>query len=329
MAYDGENVTAEDLRMAKMHCTTCPECAAFVSGLAKIRQVSAPRASEAVLDRAMVAVKREADSLSAAAAKADRDAAEGAAAPTAVAAGPKRPNPAWVTWGGWAAAAAAIVLAVGVVTVNGVRYMSSTPDQIASETASSAPSQTYDPAAVAPGAGSAEQSQDSASKDLARGAAPSYVLFQGFVYAVGEESQTLPNDAARIGSLMSDLGSGTVAERAAYASETPGTILIALDERDALPATALVRQLDGASYGLMSASFTEFGVWPALPAGMSQPTSDDGSPMFESAGEDDSRVPIFALPDTDPAAGFAVGPNTDASDPAGGNPSWTWWSPLN
>jgi len=329
MAYDGENVTAEDLRQAKAHCTTCAECAAFVSGLAKVRQVAAPKAPETAIDRAMVAVKREADTIAAAAAKADRDAAEGVAADATDAPAPKRPNQTWVTWGGWAAAAAAIVVAVGVITVSGVRYLSAPPDQVTSESASTAQDQTFEAAPAAPDAGSAEMSQDSASKSLSRAQTPDYVLFQGFVYTVSDETQSLPQDAARIGSLTSDLGSGTVAEHAVYASETPGTVLVAVDDRTALPAMALVRKLDGASYGLMSASFTEYGVWPALPAGMSQPATDDGSPVFEAAGDDDSGVPIFALTDTEPLTGFAVGPNTESSDPAGGNPSWTWWSPLN
>ena len=120
MAYDGENVTAEDLRLAKSHCTTCASCAAFVSGLARIRQVPAPQASEATIDRAMVAVKREADAQAAAAAKADRDAAEGVGADDQPTPAPARRDGSWVTWGGWAAAAAAILIAVGVITVNGV-----------------------------------------------------------------------------------------------------------------------------------------------------------------------------------------------------------------
>jgi len=325
MAYDGENVTAEDLRIAKSHCTTCAGCAAFVSGLARIRQVPAPRASEAAIDRAMVAVKREADAQAAAAAKADRDAAEGIGADDQSAPARARHDRSWVAWGGWAAAAAAILIAVGVITVNGVRYMSTPADEMASQTGSV---QEWSAAPTAPGAGSAEM-QDSASKAQLRGEAPAYVLFQGFVYLVAEKSQPIEQDATRQGTLTSDLGTGTIAERVVFAGDAPGSIVVAEDERTGYPATAVVRMLDRKPFGLMSSSFTQYGVWPALPMGMTQPTAEDGSPVFESAGKDDSGVEVFVLPGTEPGTGFAIGPNTEADDPAGGNPGWTWWAPIN
>lgn len=330
MAYDGEQVTSEDLRNAKAHCTTCPDCAAFVSGLARVRQVPGPVASEALIDKAMVAVKREAETRAAQAAKAERDAAEAAASGRAATI-PVRAARSWTTWGGWAAAAAAIVLAVGVITVNGVRYMNS-PTGARTEQSAYAPEAQVDsglPESTASGAASNATAATDAAKDtLMRGDTPSYVVYQSLVYVVDDASKPIPADTLRLGSLTSDLGSGTIAEHDVFAGATAGTIFVAEDDRSGFDATVVTRTLSGQTYALTSAAFTEYGVWPQLPLGMSTPTSDDGSPTFTRAGTDDRGVAVFVLPGTDETAGFAIAPDTAGDDPAAGNPNWTWWSPL-
>lgn len=325
MAYDGEHVTSEDLRTAKAHCATCAECAAFVGGLARIRAVPAPIAPETAIDRAMVAVKREAEAVAARAAKADRDAADGVTVTPGLSESSRPSVRSWTTWGGWAAAAAAILVAVGVVTVNGVRYMSAPTDQAASEATLTAEQRAnYE---AAPSA-MPNVAQDSSSNQLLRTGAPDFVVYQGFVYRMESDPRTIPDDATLVGSLMSDLGSGSPLTRDVYAADSPGTIIVAEDRRDGYTATALVRSFRGKSFGLQSSDFAQLGVWPSLPPGMSEPTNEDGSPVFEAAGKDDAGVPIFVVPGAEAASGFAVGPGTSATDPAAGNPGWTWWVPL-
>ena len=327
LAYDGEAVTSEDLRNAKTHCAGCPDCAAFVAGLARIRQIPAPKATEASIDRALVSVKRVSDALAAREAKDVRDAADAADAPA-------RPR-VWSfgrslpAWGGWVATAAAVVLAVGVITANGIRYMNAPAERTISQSGMGAESSADYSVAPAPGndalAGSAAASK---SLDLNRAGAPEYVVFQGFVYAVDPKPETLSTSATRLGSLPSDLGTGQVRECDVYAGDSPGAIIVSGDRTSTHVATAIVRQYDGASFGLASSEITNFGVWPQMPPGISQPTADDGSPVFEEGGKDDARVTIYTLPGVDPSAGFAIAPGTSASDPAAGNPNWTWWVPL-
>ncbi|MDP2233822.1 MAG: hypothetical protein Q8K89_09315 [Actinomycetota bacterium] len=327
LAYDGEAVTSEDLRNAKTHCAGCPDCAAFVAGLARIRQIPAPQATEASIDRALVSVKRVSDALAAREAKDVRDAADAADAP----ARPKvlsfgRSLPAW---SGWVATAAAVVLAVGVITANGIRYMNAPAESSISQSGMGAES-SADYSAVPAPSDDALQGSASASKsyDLNRAGAPEYVVFQGFVYAVDPKPETLSASATRLGSLPSDLGTGEVRECDVYAGSSPGAIIVSGDRTSTYAATAIVRQFNGASFGLASSEITKYGVWPEMPQGIAQPTAEDGSPVFEEGGKDDSRIAIYVLPGVDPSAGFAIAPGTSSSDPAAGNPNWTWWVPL-
>lgn len=327
LAYDGEAVTSEDLRNAKTHCASCPDCAAFVAGLARIRQIPAPRATEASIDRALVSVKRVSDELAAREAKDVRDAADAADSP----ARPKvlsftRSLPAW---GGWAAGAAAVVLAVSVITANGIRYMNAPAQSTISQSEMSAESSADYSAVPAPN-NDALQNLAAAPKsnELSRAGAPGYVVFQGFVYVVDPKQETLSASATRLGSLPSDLGSGEVSEREVYAGSSPGAIIVSGGRTSTYVANAIVRQYNGASFGLASSEITKYGVWPEMPQGIARPAAEDGSPVFVEGGKDDARVKIYVLPGVDASAGFAVAPGTSDSDPAAGNPNWTWWVPL-
>ncbi|MCX8007050.1 MAG: hypothetical protein N3B11_02930, partial [Coriobacteriia bacterium] len=71
-----------------------------------------------------------------------------------------------------------------------------------------------------------------------------------------------------------------------------------------------------------------FGEWPTLPQRFAPPTSPDGSPTFRFFGSDDRGVRIYVPPGGRPQDGFAIAPGTPESDPAAGNPWWTWWTPL-
>jgi hypothetical protein len=71
-----------------------------------------------------------------------------------------------------------------------------------------------------------------------------------------------------------------------------------------------------------------FGVWPVLPTRFPTPANSAGTPSFVSAGTDALGVAIFSATGRPVTEGFAVAPGTSTSDPAGGNPNWTWWVPA-
>jgi hypothetical protein len=88
------------------------------------------------------------------------------------------------------------------------------------------------------------------------------------------------------------------------------------------------RMFKGKPYVLSSnGDLTAYGQWPALPSQYATPTASDGSPTFAPAGRDDTGLQVYAPSGTSAESGFAVAPGTSTSDPAGGNPRWTWWVP--
>lgn len=337
-AYDGEKVTVEELRAAKTHCASCAGCTAYVSGLAKLRAVAAPTIPTASLDRALEAVagERSRDRERAAIQAARARAASAEENPATQTETPLRAVARWSPWTSWAAAAAAVLIVVGVVTWRGVVYLGSTGTE-------SSVSVNEDAAVLqAPPPGDATESYDTATGEssgawgdkaqsyaLRAASAPPYVVFSDFVFSVETKELRIPLGAEVIGSLTSDLGSGTPAQREVYAAEDTGQILIQADSEDvAFLARPVLREYDGRTYALQSPDITVYGTWPSLPSGLPQPSSEDGSPDYRDAGEDALGVTVYTQRGKDPAAGFALPPRTSESDPAAGNPNWTWWAPF-
>lgn len=330
-AYDRQPITAEQLQAAKDHCRSCAECARFVAGLARLRDVEAPQVPLSALNRALDAVRAEA-ALDTQRQEAARRAAAHTTAPVVggpeAVERPRRTAPGW--WSGWAAAAAGIVLVVGVTTVLGARYLMSGQGQVAyvedGSAASSAESYAIAPAPETltdhgTTANTLEGSQSWA-------VAPAYVVFEGLVYQLSEDTERLRAGDEPVGTLTTDLGTGSPARREVYRGEGGRDILVAVSEDEARIATLVVRELDRKPYGLSSPEVTVLGSWPGLPAGFQQPTDPDGGPAWEENGRDDEGESVYTPPGADPASGFAIAPGTDAGDPAAANPGWTWWTPL-
>ena len=130
-----------------------------------------------------------------------------------------------------------------------------------------------------------------------------------------------------MGSLESGLDSGAAPQgRDVYRGDTVNRIVVD-DGGTALAFDLVTREFDGTVFGLASGAIDAFGVWPAMPADVPQPSEPDGGPVFVEAGEDDGTT-IYSRPGKDPADGFAVAPGTQITDPAAANPGWTWWEPL-
>jgi hypothetical protein len=91
----------------------------------------------------------------------------------------------------------------------------------------------------------------------------------------------------------------------------------------------VVRSLGRMEYGLVTGTPLQwYGQWPTLPARFTTPLSPDGSPTFVLAAKDDLGVDVYIPPSGRIADGFAVAPGTQPTDPAAGDPNWTWWEPL-
>ena len=88
------------------------------------------------------------------------------------------------------------------------------------------------------------------------------------------------------------------------------------------------RTFSARQYALSGGSITAYGTWPKLPSGVETPTNPDGSPQYVEAGTDSSGVTVYRPVGGDAATGIAVAPGTAPSDPAAGNPNWTWWVPV-
>ncbi|MDZ4180353.1 MAG: hypothetical protein U1E29_14160 [Coriobacteriia bacterium] len=328
-AYDGSDISPSEMRAIKAHCASCQDCGRFVSGLARLRAVSSPQAPERVIASTMSAVRQASDRMPAesmTAGVSPADASPGAPGPTVITL-PRALNRSSMAWIG---AAAAIVLAVGIGTVQGVRYMLTPPVDISSEaTFDTALSAAESSAELATRTDSAYGDTDDKSLAVAYEGDVRYVVFDGMVYLTSERTVSLSGRNLLPGTVLTDLGTGSPSPRDVYAARDGKTIIVGSDDSGrGLEATLVTRKLGGVTFALRSNRIDSFGVWPSLPPEYATPTSDNGSPTFAPAGQDDSRVSVFASPGSTPAEGFAIAPGASGRDPIAGNPNWTWWEPY-
>lgn len=91
----------------------------------------------------------------------------------------------------------------------------------------------------------------------------------------------------------------------------------------------LVRRTSmGRQHALTIAPVSAFGQWPLPPSELPMPARDDGSPLFEEGAWDSHGQRTYVPTGEYPREGFAIAPGTPSTDPAAGNPNWTWWEPL-
>jgi hypothetical protein len=228
----------------------------------------------------------------------------------------------WVS----AAAAAAVIVALlgtGAIVVFGMREMSAPPQST---------SQIYQ---------GAPQAADSASTGFgsATGAAPqasgkatgAHAITVGGVVYKQTGASTLDSSAVSVvGSTNSSLGGTSIKKRDVYAktsSVQDASVYVADDTGQLLQFTPVTRSYAGLTFALASSELTSFDQWPGLPAQITPPTTADGQPTFVYDGTDPSGVRVFRQANSTVTQGIAIAPNTSASDPAAGNPNWTWWNP--
>jgi hypothetical protein len=356
---DGAVTDPAEAAALREHCIGCETCSRYVHALLVLRELGAPPAPPDLADRIVAAVAVEAAAVEAEAAAA-LAAAGAAAAPATEAAADTAPalpaddakplaTPAvpgswrarlaadarvpdwlnrsrlWSLTSAVAVSAAAIVVAI-VVSQNA--NMRGQMDQLAQENARLAPVTGSAPAgevAASPAASTP------AAPAPAPDRAPDYVVFRDGVFIGGPSVDASATALSPDATVLSALGS------VAAPANVP-TFRLASDPRP------IVRRLpDGAyrrfdpvtrTYGTgtfqlqSGVGLARFGEWPRLVSGMSEPTSPDGSPTLRQYGLDSAGVPVYVRIGANPEAGFAVAPGTAATDPAAGNPFWTWWAPA-
>jgi hypothetical protein len=346
-AHDGEIVSDSELTAAREHCDDCQDCTAFAAGLAALDAMPVTTAPDGLVERVLAALAPlQAARAEALVLLAEREEAESAGlelpepeeavtteewAPIAVATpAPARPSrfewfqgpTKWASLGAAAAFAATALVAFVVVGIGG----SGAAPKAAPVTAGSAESLTTDGYDARAGS-AAPPAVVQANPVPAQ--APDYVLYKDFVY-----SPLAPTDAASatptIGTLSTAFATGGGAQNATvYRSPVrDGSIIVKAPDGFFLY-TPVIRTMASVRFQLTSGKPIEkFGVWPALPGRFATPVAPDGTPSFVAAGKDALGVDVFAATGRPVTEGFAVAPGTAASDPAGGNPSWTWWAPA-
>lgn len=353
----GDTARAAD---ARRHCRTCPECRTFVEGLAILQKTQPPKAPPELVDAIVERGRKLAETGAVRVVTTPVVAAEDGAEPEAPAG--ERPDDTTAApvfelpptaarrtevrdrwWWGTriAGTAAAIVIAAFAVSLAAEGFHAlrgGTARTAGSATSGSLPSSGADSSgramggaapAAAPEATQATKSGATASMDAI---GPRYIDIGGRAYVWMGQRTPDRETLESAGSVTTSLeDSGTPASYDVWRSKgDPDVFFIRTDPsaETYLAFRGVTRSLGGKTYALSSgAGLPAFGVWPSLPTQFTKPTAMDGSPTFVEAGKDDTGLTIYAPPNDKPDAGFAVAPGTAPTDPAGGNPEWTWWVP--
>jgi len=160
--------------------------------------------------------------------------------------------------------------------------------------------------------------------------APDYLLFRGVVFSPGALLADSNSATPTIGTVSTAFASTGGPQQATVFRSPLSDGSIVVQGPDGLRVYApVIRMFSSVRYQLTSGSTIDrFGVWPTLPTRFPTPSGADGSPSFVTSGVDALGVSIYAASGRPVSEGFAVAPGTSTSDPAGGNPNWTWWSPV-
>jgi len=351
-ALDRSPLDAKQLAEAKEHCMGCATCSVFVRTLLLARSTPSPVPPEDLVDRVMTAIRAEderdkesAARLAAQAAVATTDDAGGRIDAVSIGAentgGADTPDDSRTTpldaarrWMHglsrqeaitWASAAVIFVAAVGITASAGVRILTTSPATDATLSSSREASAKYGAAGAAP-----EAANSAITVAPTVEAAGSYITVKSVAYLLSGPSTIATDGLTPAGTVTSALGSGSGPKsHAVFTADDPDRLYV-LDETSAqlLAFDRVARTYGGNRYQLTSDALSDFGQWPNLPANITEPANADGSPTFARLADDPSGTQMYRLAAGSVLSGIAVGPGSGQSDPAVGNPNWTWWTPA-
>lgn len=345
-ALDHEQVETTLLEDAKEHCRSCSECATFVRALSLAKRAPLPTPTDDLAGRVMASVRAEAEReaaevSAAAAAEAELSAAEAPSSLAGAEAGgeeaeyaPLAPAPRArrvsrrTMYAAWSAAAAVFVAGVIMLTMSAIRDLSAPPrvTSTAESLRTNAELSASVPQAANKAAVPSSRSSASGSASVIA-SAPAYITIEGAAYRLsGTEGSVTVGTLVTMGQTTSALDGTAELPRTVLRGADTSRVYIQADPSTLLAFDRVTRQYQGKTYALTSSSVKKFGEWPTLPGTIAEPTSSNGAPTFTVTGSDTSGVTIYRLNGDTTGSGIAVAPGTSASDPAGGNPNWTWWT---
>jgi hypothetical protein len=349
-AVDGNPVDAAALEAAKAHCRECEQCGRYVRALSAVRRAAAPAPPADLPDRIMAAVRAEAaaaerearaaeaalttetESSGTASDESPQDAAVPAILTTRLSVGGKLDRRQLIAWG---SAAAVLLVVVGVSAALGImRLMAGTSSTTASIEAAQAPA-----VESAAKSGSSYGAADSAAPAAGGSAATDAEVSPGLYVAYKESIYVLASADVPPADQLTTVGQTQVTFNAAQPPSTRDVkqgadktlIYIDDDSHQPQPFQLVKRVYLNVDYLLRSADLAGYGTWPTLPSAIPKPVPEnnlEGTPAFELDGQDASGTPVYHRLGTDRRNGIAIPPGTAASDPAAGNPNWTWWVPA-
>ena len=338
-AADREPMDSELLAAARTHCSTCPDCSRFVRAQIAVANIDLPEPPADLADRVMAAVRAEAAAQVAAEtplpeqtgqtaerSPADFAADSGELAPIRPAAWQRRRVPALTVIAAFAAVVFAAAFGMAVV---GSRYLSTSPSDSTRELAtgqSGAPSESKALPQAAPPAADNSTATAPQTPSTTSAAPPDFITVTGGVYRSEGEAAVEASTLHDLGLITTSLtASGTASQVQVRAGTDPDVVYLAGPSGNTLAFKRVKREFNGQSYYLVSADLTSIATWPTLPAKVALPTAPDGSPTFVSAGADSNGVSVYRLASSPNSGGIGIAPGSPSSDPAAGNPNWTYW----
>jgi hypothetical protein len=320
---------------ASEHAAACPECAAFSEALVSLDAIPSPAAPAGLAERILDAVAIEAVLIAE-----ETPAARAAVGATASPAGESPPQdgatlpagtpvvPAWLTRTRlWAATGSLTLAAAGIAIA--VIVTSQAAQQTALKEAAQQDLQ-YGSVGNVEASGTVAAAPPAAVTPAVPLTAPDYVAFQTFAYIAGATTAATPSQATTAGTTQTALQGVTVQTLDVLrVSGSARDLVLALPSGEYQTLTPVTRTFGTTTFQLRSGpALDRFGAWPTLPPDYKQPTGADGSPYYRTTGTDALGVRVYVRVGEMPERGFGIAPGTTATDPASGNPNWTWWSPV-